>query len=206
VLSRIVDYTDRNTCVLVRRRRGAVVLRPCATDEGILASTCAATEIRRGAGDPGGDLAQSGQHRTVQGHEHFIRMQGKKLFPFAVRSMEESMRRCMEQAGVSVDQLEVVIPHQATPHHRCVRERMGLRPRRCRSTSIATATPRRPRSPSPSTSSPVRAGSNRATSRLLRLRRRGDLGCQPRALDHGAPHPGERGHTAGRLAETPAIP
>jgi 3-oxoacyl-[acyl-carrier-protein] synthase III len=128
VLSRIVDYTDRNTCVLFGDGAGAVVLRPCATDEGILAVDM------RSDGDlgevleiPAGISRNPASIATVQGHEHFIRMQGKKLFPFAVRSMEESMRRCMEQAGVSVDQLDVVIPHQANLRIiDAVRERMGL--------------------------------------------------------------------------------
>jgi 3-oxoacyl-[acyl-carrier-protein] synthase-3 len=127
-LSRIVDYTDRNTCVLFGDGAGAVVMRPCATDEGILAvdmqSDGALGEVLE---VPAGISRNPASIATVQAREHFIRMQGKKLYPFAVRSMEDSMRRCMALAGIGWHQLEVVIPHQANIRIiDAVRERLGL--------------------------------------------------------------------------------
>jgi 3-oxoacyl-[acyl-carrier-protein] synthase-3 len=127
-LSRIVDYTDRNTCVLFGDGAGAVVMRPCATDEGILAIDMRSDgELGEVLKVPAGISRNPASAATVMAHEHFIRMQGKKLFPFAVRSMADSMRTCMAQAGVGLDQLDVVIPHQANLRIiEAVRERMGL--------------------------------------------------------------------------------
>lgn len=129
-LSRIVDYTDRNTCVLFGDGAGAVILQPCAEGEGILATDIHSDgELGEVLEIPAGISANPASAATVAGREHFIRMQGKKLFPLAVRTMEESMRRCMEQAGVGADQLEMVIPHQANLRIiDAVRERLGVTP------------------------------------------------------------------------------
>jgi 3-oxoacyl-[acyl-carrier-protein] synthase-3 len=107
-----------------------VILRPCAEGEGILATDIHSDGELGGVLEiPAGISANPASAATVAGREHFIRMQGKKLFPFAVRSMEESMRCCMEQAGVGADQLEMVIPHQANLRIiDAVRERLGVPP------------------------------------------------------------------------------
>jgi 3-oxoacyl-[acyl-carrier-protein] synthase-3 len=127
-LSRIVDYTDRNTCVLFGDGAGAVVVQPCADGEGILAIDVRSDgELGSVLEVPAGISRNPASAETVAGREHFIRMQGKKLFPFAVRSMEESTRRCLEQVGIEPDQLEVLIPHQANLRILdAVRERLGL--------------------------------------------------------------------------------
>jgi 3-oxoacyl-[acyl-carrier-protein] synthase-3 len=63
----------------------------------------------------------------VRDGDHFIHMQGKKLYPFAVRSMEDSLRRCLDAAGLGAADLDVVIPHQANLRIiDAVRERLGL--------------------------------------------------------------------------------
>jgi 3-oxoacyl-[acyl-carrier-protein] synthase-3 len=129
-LSRIVDYTDRNTCVLFGDGAGAVVVRPCDAGEGILAIDIrsdghlgAVLEV------PAGISRNPASAATVAAREHYIRMQGKKLFPFAVRFMEESTRRCLEQAGIGPDELEFVVPHQANLRIiDAVRERLGIPP------------------------------------------------------------------------------
>ena len=129
-LSRIVDYTDRNTCVLFGDGAGAVVLQPCAEGEGLLAIDIHSDgELGSVLEIPSGVSANPPSAATVAAHEHFIRMQGKKLFPFAVRTMEDSLRRCMELAGVSADDLEMVISHQANLRIiDAVRERLGISP------------------------------------------------------------------------------
>jgi 3-oxoacyl-[acyl-carrier-protein] synthase-3 len=129
-LSRVVDYTDRNTCVLFGDGAGAVVLRPCAAGEGLLAIDIHSDGELGGVLEiPSGVSANPPSVATVAAREHFIRMQGKKLFPFAVRTMEESLRRCMEIAEVSADGLEMVISHQANVRIiDAVRERLGVSP------------------------------------------------------------------------------
>ena len=127
-LSRIVDYTDRNTCVLFGDGAGAAVIRPCAPGQGILSTSIHSDGA---LGDllevPAGGSARPASRETVDQHEHFIRMKGKELFRVAVRGMEDSLRRALDLAGVRVEDLEIVIPHQA--NQRIVdatRERLGV--------------------------------------------------------------------------------
>jgi len=129
-LSRIVDYTDRNTCVLFGDGAGAVIMRPCAGSEGVLAIDIRSDGELGGVLEiPAGISANPASAATVAAGEHYLRMQGKKLFPFAVRTMEESTRRCMEQAGIGPDEMDMIIPHQANLRIiDAVRERLGLPP------------------------------------------------------------------------------
>ena len=127
-LSRIVDYTDRNTCVLFGDGAGAAVLQSCEAGVGLHAVDMHSDgELGEVLEVPAGISANPASDRTVAAHEHYIRMQGKKLFPFAVRSMEDSTRRCAEAAGWSPDQIDLFIPHQANLRIiEGVRERLGL--------------------------------------------------------------------------------
>jgi 3-oxoacyl-[acyl-carrier-protein] synthase-3 len=113
-LSRIVDYTDRNTCVLFGDGAGAAVLRPCAPDQGVLAVSI---HSDGSMGDlleiPAGGSRTPASHATVDGKQHFIRMRGRELFRVAVRGMEDSLRRALDVAGIEPHELDLVIPHQA---------------------------------------------------------------------------------------------
>ena len=126
-LSRIVDYTDRNTCVLFGDGAGAAVLRPCEPGEGLHAVEMHSDgELGEVLEVPAGISRNPASDETVAAHEHYIRMQGKKLYPFAVRSMEESTRRCAEIAGWSPSEIDLFIPHQANLRIiEAVRERLG---------------------------------------------------------------------------------
>src|SRR6516225_791158 len=127
-LSRIVDYTDRNTCVLFGDGAGAAVLQACDIGVGLHAVDMHSDgELGEVLEVPAGISANPASDRTVAAHEHYIRMQGKKLFPFAVRSMEDSTRRCAEAAGWSPADIDLFIPHQANLRIiEGVRERLGL--------------------------------------------------------------------------------
>jgi len=127
-LSRIVDYTDRNTCVLFGDGAGAAVLQPCEAGIGLHAIDMHSDgELGEVLEVPAGISLNPASDRTVAAHEHFIRMQGKKLFPFAVRAMEESTRACAEAVGWSASDIDLFIPHQANERIiDGVRERLGL--------------------------------------------------------------------------------
>jgi 3-oxoacyl-[acyl-carrier-protein] synthase-3 len=127
-LSRIVDYTDRNTCVLFGDGAGAAVLQACETSVGVHAVDMHSDgELGEVLEVPAGISANPASDHTVAAHEHYIRMQGKKLFPFAVRSMEDATRRCAEAAGWSPSDIDLFIPHQANLRIiEGVRERLGL--------------------------------------------------------------------------------
>ena len=76
---------------------------------------------------PAGISLNPASGRTVAEHEHYIRMQGKKLYPFAVRSMRDAIRRCVEIAGWGAGALDLFIPHQANLRIiEAVREGLGM--------------------------------------------------------------------------------
>jgi len=128
-LSRIVDYTDRNTCVLFGDGAGAAILRPCEPGVGLHAIEMHSDgELGEVLEIPAGISMNPASDDTVARKEHFIRMQGKKLYPFAVRSMEEATRRCLERTGWQPSEIDLLIPHQANVRIiEAVRDRLGLR-------------------------------------------------------------------------------
>jgi 3-oxoacyl-[acyl-carrier-protein] synthase-3 len=78
---------------------------------------------------PAGGTAKPASHETVEAREHYIKMKGNELFKVAVRNMEEVSRRVMEKAGVSVEELDLFIPHQANQRiNNAVQQRLGVSP------------------------------------------------------------------------------
>jgi 3-oxoacyl-[acyl-carrier-protein] synthase-3 len=128
VLSRIVDYTDRNTCVLFGDGAGAAVVEACEPGRGVLSIDMHSDgELGEVLEVPAGISQNPATERTVRDGDHYIHMQGKKLFPFAVRSMEESLRRCLAEAGIGTADLDLVVPHQANLRIiDAVTERLGI--------------------------------------------------------------------------------
>jgi len=113
-LSRITDWTDRATCILFGDGAGAVVLRAGENEGGVLATVL-------GADGSGGDLLRlpaggsrmPASHRTVAERLHFIQMKGREVFRFAVRAIPTATREVLEEAGLSLADLNLLIPHQA---------------------------------------------------------------------------------------------
>jgi 3-oxoacyl-[acyl-carrier-protein] synthase-3 len=113
-LSRITDWTDRNTCVLFGDGAGAVVLQANGTRGGVLASVL-------GADGSGGDLLklpaggsrQPASTETVDGRQHYIQMRGRQVFRFATRVMPEATREVLARAGRQVGEISLFVPHQA---------------------------------------------------------------------------------------------
>ena len=113
-LTRILDFQDRNTCVLFGDGAGAAVLRPCEPGTGVLSVKLGADGEQ---GDmltvPAGGSARPASHETVSARDHFIRMRGNELFKYAVRAMEQISRDALAEAGRSAEELVALIPHQA---------------------------------------------------------------------------------------------
>ncbi|RME83409.1 MAG: ketoacyl-ACP synthase III [Caldilineae bacterium] len=113
-LSRIVDWSDRNTCVLFGDGAGAVLLQASPVPGGVLSSVL-------GSDGSGGDLLilpaggskQPATLETVAAGKHFIKMDGRAVFRFATRVMAEATLQAIEKAGLSIDDIDLVIPHQA---------------------------------------------------------------------------------------------
>src|SRR5262245_3283552 len=127
-LSRIVDYTDRNTCVLFGDGAGAAILQPCAAGQGILSISMGSDGA---LGDvlevPAGGSGLPASAETVAARGHFIKMRGRELFKIAVRAMEDSVKRTLDEIGLSVDDIDLLVPHQANQRIiDAVLERLGL--------------------------------------------------------------------------------
>jgi len=114
VLTKYVDYTDRSTCVIFGDGAGAAVLAPVEEGKGILA-----TKIRSDGRyaeqlyAPGGGTKLGTSYATIDNRDHFFKMKGNELFKIAVRSMAEISKEVLDKAGYTVDDVDLVIPHQA---------------------------------------------------------------------------------------------
>lgn len=114
-LSRLLNWQDRTTCILFGDAAGAVMLGASEnSDSGILS-----TKLRTDGSHaktlyvPAGGSLKPAKLETVRNNEHTITMNGKEVFKVAVRSMEEISRQALDEAGVGIDQVSLVIPHQA---------------------------------------------------------------------------------------------
>jgi 3-oxoacyl-[acyl-carrier-protein] synthase-3 len=113
-LSRLLNWQDRATCILFGDGAGAVVLGATENGSGILS-----TKLRTDGSYvktlyvPAGGSLKPATAETVRQNEHTITMNGKEVFKIAVRSMEEVSRQALAEANVDVEQVSLVIPHQA---------------------------------------------------------------------------------------------
>lgn len=113
-LSRLVNWEDRNTCVLFGDGAGALVLEASERPGGVL--SC----VMRSDGS-GGELLSvpaGGSHmptslETVHRRLHTIHMNGREVFRFATRVMASATREATAQAGLSLEQIDLIVPHQA---------------------------------------------------------------------------------------------
>ncbi|MGV0953333.1 MAG: beta-ketoacyl-ACP synthase III [Fluviibacter sp.] len=107
VFSRIMDWQDRGTCVLFGDGAGAVVLK-AAEQPGLLATSLHAD------GSQADILNVPGQVRNgVVTGDPFLRMDGQAVFKFAVRALTDSALECCDAAGITPEQIDWLIPHQA---------------------------------------------------------------------------------------------
>jgi len=113
-LSRITDYTDRGTCILLADAAGAVVLRPAEGEAGII-DTDLYSDGRYGdlLIQRGGGSRHPATHETVDRRLHFAQMKGNEVFKVAVRMFEDCAKRIIERNGFTIDDIDVFVPHQA---------------------------------------------------------------------------------------------
>jgi len=114
VMSRIIDWRDRTTCVLFGDGAGAVVLQPTDRPGGLLSFVlgsdgCGAERLYV----PGGGSKQPASHESVEARAHYLRMEGQDVFRFATRVIPGSILEALERANLTADDLGLVIPHQA---------------------------------------------------------------------------------------------
>lgn len=113
-LSKITDYTDRNTCILFGDGAGAVVLGEVPQGRGF-------RSFELGADGSGGELLRSSaggsrdpvSQRVLESKSQYIYMAGKEVFKFAVKIMGSAAEEALRKAGVDKSEIDLLIPHQA---------------------------------------------------------------------------------------------
>jgi 3-oxoacyl-[acyl-carrier-protein] synthase III len=113
-MSSIVDWTDRSTCVLFGDGAGATVVKRAEDGRGILSTymksdgTLAELLYR-----PGGGARIPLDIAVLDERSHFVKMAGPEVFKSAVRAMCEAAETALQRAGVTADQIDLLVPHQA---------------------------------------------------------------------------------------------
>ena len=130
LLSRYIDYKDRATCVIFGDGVAAAVFGPVEPPSGILAHELHTEgQYADHLFIPAGGTAMPASCQTVEQGAHFIKMRGNELFKVAVRSLEDVSRHVMAKAGVTTEEIDLFIPHQANQRiNEAVRERLGISP------------------------------------------------------------------------------
>jgi 3-oxoacyl-[acyl-carrier-protein] synthase III len=131
VMSSIIDYSDRATCVLFGDGAGAVVLAPA--DEGEPHLIDFAHEIDGTGGPalmmPAGGSRMPASHETVDKRLHYVKQEGQAVFKFAVRKTEEIARRLLERNGMDPSEVDLFVSHQANRRIiEAAASRLGLPP------------------------------------------------------------------------------
>jgi 3-oxoacyl-[acyl-carrier-protein] synthase-3 len=113
-LSRITDFTDRGTCILLADAAGAVVLSTSDDGSGLIDTDLYSDgrywELLY---QPGGGSKHPASAETVAARMHYAKMKGNEVFKVAVRMFEESARRILERNGFTVADVSLFVPHQA---------------------------------------------------------------------------------------------
>lgn len=113
-MSSIIDWEDRSTCVLFGDGAGAAVVRPASGERGILASFLRsdgrlADLLHR----PAGGARRPATAEILESGDHLVRMSGREIFKNAVRSMAEGADQALQRAGLTGDDVDILVPHQA---------------------------------------------------------------------------------------------
>ena len=115
VMSSIIDYQDRSTCVLFGDGAGAVVVAAAGDGDGVIIDF--EHEIDGSGGPalcmPAGGSARPASHQSVDERLHYVKQDGQMVFRFAVRKTEEIGRRLLERNGIGPGDLDLFVSHQA---------------------------------------------------------------------------------------------
>jgi len=113
-MSSILDWEDRNTCVLFGDGAGAVVLRGGTPQRGVLASAMGSDGSLSGLLQvPAGGSRLPASEETVRQRLHYLKMNGREVFKHAVGNMGRAAHTVLKKAGLTMDEVDWIIPHQA---------------------------------------------------------------------------------------------
>lgn len=113
-LSKITNWKDRSTCVLFGDSAGAAVIRPSEPGHGFLSFYLGSD----GSGGslialPGGGSRHPASYETIERGEHYLQMNGREVYKFAVRLIPKAIEEAASRAGIPLEQVNWFIPHQA---------------------------------------------------------------------------------------------
>ena len=113
-MSRIIDYTDRATCIIFGDGAGAVLLEPATDGTGVLDSV----QYVDGSGvhslsQPAGGSLQPASHETIDARLHYVQQDGKTVFKRAVVGMADAAEEIMARNGLTAGDVRYLVPHQA---------------------------------------------------------------------------------------------
>ena len=128
VMSRVVNWQDRSTCVLFGDGAGVVILGPGDGSTGVLGSAWGADgNLARVLYQPGGGSRMPATAESVAALAHTVHMEGNTVFKHAVTAMSEAANQALAQANLRPDQVDLLIPHQAnTRIMEAARARTGI--------------------------------------------------------------------------------
>src|SRR6185503_10854095 len=129
-LSSIVDWEDRNTCVLFGDGAGAAVLQNRPNAHGLLTAVMGADGEKADLlFMPGGGSRCPATAQSVNARMHYLRMEGKETFKNAVQAMQTAAEEAMRRCEIDITRVKCIIPHQANRRIiEAVGERLGARP------------------------------------------------------------------------------
>jgi 3-oxoacyl-[acyl-carrier-protein] synthase-3 len=128
-LSSIIDWQDRNTCVLFGDGAGAAVLQRREGARGVLATRLGSDGNKADIlAMPGGGCRQPATVDSVNERIHFLKMEGKEVYKNAVTAMTSAAKDVLERSGVSIEDIKCIIPHQANQRIiSAIGERLGAK-------------------------------------------------------------------------------
>ncbi len=130
IFNKILDWSDRGTCVLFGDGAGAAILQGTDEPKGILSSYIGSdgdySDVNL-LGMPAGGSRMPPSHETIDQKLHAIKMRGREVFKLGVRIMPEAAQHALNLAGLTVDDIDLLIPHQANMRIiEAVGDRLGI--------------------------------------------------------------------------------
>ena len=128
LLTKFVDFEDRATCVLFGDGAGATVIEPCEPGQGILGTYIKSDgSLAELLMIPAGGSLRPVSQESIAERGHFIKMKGDGVFKYAVRAMEDASLKVLDQANMTIGDVNVFIPHQANIRILdAVQQRLGI--------------------------------------------------------------------------------
>ncbi len=113
-ISKIIDWSDRNTCVLFGDGAGATVISEVEKGYGHIASYLSCDGSKSDLIEvPAGGSSKPASKETIEANEHYLKMKGKEVFKFAVRAIPDAINNLLEKVDFEINDIDLFIPHQA---------------------------------------------------------------------------------------------